>query len=339
MINLKNLSVAEKAEVRETFKKVGSSDLNVAAAASREVAQAIETPLREVLLSGDIVNGIFSPGDFMDGQPVEYPLDLITPGQESEFVAYVVPGEGRIPERRVEGDYLMIPTFSIGNSIDCGLRLIRDANWPVITRMMEILEAGFVKKMNDDGWQTILSAAVDRNILVNDPNATAGQFTPRLVSLMQSIMRRNGGGNSATLRRSKLTDLYVSPEAQADLRAWGLDLVADAVREQIFRTSDGSGDFINIFGVNIHDLDELGEGQEYQTYFTSTLGGSMAGGDLEICVGLDRQFDDSFVHPVKEALQIWEDNTLHRRNIFGLYGRFEGGWAVLDSRRTILGSM
>ena len=33
---------------------------------------------------------------------------------------------------------------------------------------------GRSKKMNDDGWHTILAAGVDRNILVYDGDATAG---------------------------------------------------------------------------------------------------------------------------------------------------------------------
>ena len=82
---------------------------------------------------------------------------------------------------------------------------------------MEVLEASFVKKMNDDGWHTILAAGVDRNIVVFDSDAAAGQFTKRLVNLMKTVMRRNGGGNSSSNNRGQLTDLYVSPEAMEDL--------------------------------------------------------------------------------------------------------------------------
>lgn len=329
----------ERNVICDSFRKLGSTEAGVAQAANAEIAQAIALPLRQTLLSGNILGNIFEPMDFTSNPRVEFPLDLLTPGQEREYYAYVIPGEGRIPERRVEADYLMVPTYQIGNSIDCTLRFVRDANWPVIQRMIEILEAGFVKKLNDDGWQTILAAAVDRNIVINDPNATAGQFTPRLVSLFSTFMRRNGGGNTGTLNRSKLTDMYVSPEALMDVRAWTLDIVPDAYRAGVFNQGDSDTDNLNLWGVGIHALDELGEGQEYQNYFTTTLGGSMASGDLEIVVGLDLQRNDSFVHPVREALQIFEDNTVFRRGIFSLFGRLEGGFACLDSRRTLLASL
>lgn len=334
-----NFTQEEIQAIKAQLAKAGSDNLAVASVAQADFAKAVETPLRKVLLSGDIIKGIFTPEDFSTNPRVEYPLDLLTPGDERNFYAYVVPGHGRIPERRVESDYLMIPTYMIGNAIDCTLRYIKFANWPVVQRMIEVMEAGFVKKMNDDGWQTILAAATDRNILVNDPNAAGGQFTPRLITLLRTFMRRNGGGNSATNNRAALTDLYISPESLDDVRAWGLDLIPDAARNAIYTSPDDGTDMVRIFGVNLHSLDELGEGQEYQLYYTSTLAGSLAASDYEICVGLDQSRNDAFVMPWVDAPQVWEDNTLHRRGMFGMYGRAEMGFACLDSRRTILGSI
>lgn len=330
------LNKEERQVITAEFKKISSTDRTESEKASANIAEAIATPLRETLLSGDIVGGIFTPQDWSDNPRVEYPTDLLTPGEEREHYAYVMPGEGRIPERRVEADYLMVPTYRVANSIDCTLRFIRDANWPVLQRMMEVFEAGFVKKMNDDGWQTILAAAVDRNLLINDPNASVGQFTPRLVTLLSTFMRRNGGGNSATLGRSKLTDIFISPEAQQDIRAWNLDQVADEVRKNIFYANDTDQDLIKVFGVNVHALDEFGEGQDYQRYYTTDLGASMAGSDVEIGVGLDLQREDSFVNPVRQGVQVYEDNTVHRRGLFSIYGDAEMGWACLDSRRVTL---
>ena len=328
----------ELAALLATLKQAASSNPNEAAAAQREVAKAIENPIRKVLLSGDIVSGIYTPMDFTSNPRVEFLLDLLTPGQERQHYAYVIPNHGQIPMKRVEYDYLMVPTYRIGNSIDCVIRIIEDANMPIISRMIEIMEAGVVKKLNDDGWQTILSAAVDRNVLINDPNASAGQFTHRLVTLMKTFMRRNGGGNSGTMNRSKLTDLYLSPEAVDDIRTWNLEQVPDQVRTNIYYSDDAGNELVNIFNVNLHALDEFGEAQEYQNYFSGTLGGSMAASDVEIVVGLDRSKQD-FVMPYRKRLEVFEDNTLHRQELFGLYCWQEQGFACLDSRRVILGSI
>lgn len=333
------LTAENSAQIANTLKKIASTDRAASQAASDEFVAAADVAIREVLLSGDITQGIFTPGDWTSqGQPT-YLLDLLTPGQEVNFYAYAMPNHGYIPHRFVETDYLKVPTYRIANSIDCLLSLIRDANMPVVQRMMQILEAGFVKKMNDDAWQTVIGAAADRNILINDPNATAGQFTPRLVALMKTFMRRNGGGNSATLNRKILTDLYVSPEAKDDIRAWNLDLVPDAVRANIFYSSDTGTELMKVYDVNIHDMDEFGESQEYQLYFTSTLGASLAASDLELVVGLNLSDKaNTFVRPIREQIKTFEDNTKHREGTFSLYGFGDVGTACLDSRATILGS-
>ena len=314
--------------------------MNVALAAQREFAKALELPLRKGVLVGNILGNIFETINVEPGSSTEYPLDLISPGMEGEHVAYTNPGHGRIPERSVESDYVMIPTYSITSSIDYLLRYAREARWDIVGRAMQVMEAGFVKKMNDDGWHTILAAAVDRNILVYDGDATAGMFTKRLVSLMQTVMRRNAGGNTGSANRGRLTDLYVSPEALEDVRNWGLDQVSDAVRTTIYNAPENGAPITRIFGVNLHDLDELGEGQEYQNFFTSStgLGGAVQASDLELVVGIDQSARDSFVMPMKQALQVFEDPMLHRQQRAGYYGWAELGFGVLDNRRVILGS-
>jgi hypothetical protein len=320
------------------LRKSGDADVNVASAAQREFAKALELPLRKGVLVGNILGNIFETVNVEPGSSTEYPLDLISPGLEGEHVAYTNPGHGRIPERSVEGDYVMIPTYSIASSVDYLLRYAREARWDIVGRAMQVMEAGFTKKMNDDGWHTLLAAGVDRNILVFDGDATAGLFSKRLVSLMQTVMRRNSGGNSASVGRGRLTDMYLSPEALEDIRNWGLDQVDEVTRREIYTATEGGAPITRIFGVNLHDLDELGEDQEYQNFFTDALGGALQASDLELVVGLDQSSTDSFVMPMKQQLQVYEDPTLHRQQRAGYYGWAELGFGVLDNRRVILGS-
>jgi hypothetical protein len=319
------------------YKKTGDMDQHVAYAAQKEFAKALELPLRKGVLVGNVLGDIFEVTTVEPGSSTEWPLDMISPGLEGEHVAYTNPGHGRIPERAVESDYVTIPTYSITSSIDYLLRYAREARWDIAARAAQVMEAGFVKKMNDDGWHTLLAAGVDRNILVYDGDATAGFFTKRLVSLMQTVMRRNAGGNTGSANRGRLTDLYISPEALEDVRNWGLDQVSDAVRTSIYNTP-GEAPVTNIFGVNLRDLDELGEGQEYQDFFLDGLNGSVEASDLELVVGIDQSTRDSFIMPVKQTLQVFGDPALHRQQRVGYYGWAELGFGVLDNRRIILGS-
>ncbi len=319
------------------LKQSGDADRAVALQAQREIAKALETPLRKGVLFGDVVRGIYEAMPLEPGASPEFPLDLLAPGTEVDHIAFTNPGNGRIPERHVEGDYVMINTYGITSSIDFLLKFAREANWGVVSRAMQVLESSFVKKINDDGWHTLLAAAVDRNILVYDGDAGAGQFTKRLVSLMKTVMRRNGGGNSVTAP-GRLTDMYMSPEAIEDIRNWGVDQLDDVSRREIYTASDDGPQLTRVFGVNLHDLFEFGDGQEYQEYFVNDLGGSIETSDVELVIGIDQSANDSFVMPVKKTVEIFEDPTLHRMQRQGYYGWAELGFGVLDNRRIIAGS-
>lgn len=325
------------AAILELYRKSGDSDKNIAIPAQREIAKALETPLRKGVLFGDIVTDIFESMPLEPGTQPEFPLDLLAPGTELEHVAYTNPGHGRIPESTVESDYVMVPTYGITSSIDFLLKYARQANWNVIARAMELLEASFVAKINNDGWHTLLAAALDRNIMAYDDDAAAGQFTKRLISLMKTIMLRNSGGNSVT-SRGRLTDIYMSLEAIEDIRNWNVDQIDELTRKQIYDSADGGPALTRIAGVNLHDLYEFGDGQQYQNYFINDLSGTLNAGDVELVFGIDRSANDSFIMPVVGSLEIFEDETLHRSQRQGYYGWMNLGFAVLDGRRVIAGS-
>ena len=115
------------------IKRSGSPDKVEALSAQREIAKALEEPLRQGVLVGDVVTNIFQALTMEPGTTTEFPLDLLAPGEEDEHVAYTNPGHGRIPERQVEGDYVMVPTYSISSSIDYLLRAKKTNSSPIPT--------------------------------------------------------------------------------------------------------------------------------------------------------------------------------------------------------------
>lgn len=316
----------------------GSGDIEVCRANMRELTKALELPLRKGVMSGDTLQGIFETSDVRNMRYVEYPIDFVQPGTEGDYTAYVIPNCGYIPHMTVEGDYVTVPTYMVGNSIDWCLKYAKDANWNVVERATRVFRDGVTKKLNDDGWHVILAAGLDRNIIVTDSAAGAGQFTKRLVSLAKVVMRRNGGGNSTSVNRGELTDVAMSPEAMEDIRNWNVDQVDETTRREIF-VAPGDQGLTRLFGVNLMVLDELGQGQEYELYYENDLSGSLPAGDIELLVGLDLRNRDSFVQPVRQELELYEDVTLHRQMKAGFYGWMETGFAVLDSRRVLLMSI
>ena len=103
--------------------------------------------------------------------------------------------------------------------------------------------------------------------------------------------------------------------------------------------AEGGAPITRIFGVNLHDLDELGEGQEYQDFFREwTWRYALEASDLELVIGLDQGANDSFVMPVKQQLEVFEDPDSSSPAANWLLW-FHGAWIseFSDNRRIMLG--
>lgn len=333
------------------LKRTAAGDINIRQAAGKAFAAELNSPLRQGIFDADNLGDVYEKQVLPPGAQANYPLDFVQPGREDEFVAFTLPKTGRIPERHVEGDELWVPTFRIANSIDWDIKYAEEARFDVIMRAIRVYEAGFVRKINSDGWRTILAAADGRGLIVTAggaapftgstvvPTADAGQFTKELVSRLRTAMTRGAGGN-AGVNAGRLTDLYLSMEAMEDIRAWDVDEIDEFTRREIFVANEFG--LASVYGVVLHEMTEFGENQEYQTFLTGVLGTSLPTVDgtarKEFCVGLDLSTSDSFVMPIRKELETFDDPNLYREQRAGIYGWMEHGFSVLDSRRVILGA-
>jgi hypothetical protein len=332
-----------KADVKtiDLVKRIGSADINIHREAMQALAAEIKEPIQRLVFDGDISEQIFVEIPAAEyGGSVPFPKDFITAGNEDDFVAYKMPKQGGVPERQVEGDEIWVPTYEIANSVDWKLSYARNSRIDVISRGLAALTAGFVKKNNDDGWTTIITAAAQKGTMYADSSASAGVFTPAALSSMKTGAMR-AGGNATSLWKFAITDVFISPEALEDIRGW--DLTTDKVDEYTMREIFVNDGLAKIYGTLVHVYKEFGEGQEYQTIYGDTSGKTnMAAGDQEIFIGLDldpQKRSNTFVRPVSLPLQIFEDSaTLHRKQKAGYYAWMELGNAVNDTRATYIGS-
>lgn len=334
--------------VADALRATASSDHATREQAQKAFAAELQAPLRQGVFDRDNLGSIYERQVLPPGAQANYPLDFVKPGEEENFVAYTLPKQGRLPERHVEGDEIWVPTYRIGNAIDWDIRYAEEARFDVIMRAIRVYEAGFVRKLNSDGWRTLLGAADGRGLVVTAlgaapftgatlaPTPAAGQFTKELISRMRTAMVRGAGGNG---NAGRLTDVYLSMEAMESIRAWDVDEIDEFTRREIFVSREYG--LASIYGVVLHEMTEFGIGQEYENFLTSTLGRShstVASTTLkEFCVGLDLSTQDSFVSPIRKELETLEDPTLYRQQRAGIYGWMELGFAVLDSRRVLLG--
>jgi hypothetical protein len=85
-------------ELTELLVRSGSANKQESVEANAQFAKALELPLRQGLMSGNILDGIFEPIRLAQSATPEFPLDFLTPGDERDFVAYTIPNHGYIPE-------------------------------------------------------------------------------------------------------------------------------------------------------------------------------------------------------------------------------------------------
>jgi len=175
---------------------------------------------------------------------------------------------------------------------------------------------------------------------------------------MKRISQSFNGGTAAEARG--VTDLYVSPEVKAAIRAFAYNpifptsgsaqsSVPNSVREDIYR---GAGTE-EIYGITIHELLELGVSQRYNTLFANLFNTTAApSGDSdgfygnnfttagdEILVAVDAT-RDAFVRPVARQAEsggqftVLPDDQFYaaRQDKTGFYGFVEEGRVCLDAR-------
>jgi hypothetical protein len=338
------LKKEEKERLEKAMQACASADEAERVAAQRAFAAQLASPIRRAVFDESTLEGIYERDVLAPGATPNYPLDFVKPGDEERFVAFTLPKTGRIPDRHVEGDELWVPTFRVANAISWDIRYMRQARFDVVARALDVYRAGYVRKNNSDGWRVLMAAAVDRGMIVTasgsapftgatsalSPTAP-GQFTKELIARAQTAMTRGAGGNG---NAGKLTDVYLSMEAMEDIRAWGTTEVDEFTRREILKASDQM--LASVYGVALHPMTEFGIGQEYQQYIDVTLAASLPTHTLEFAIGLDLSTMDSFVEPVVQDLETFEDPYLYREQRMGVYGHLEHGFACLDNRRVML---
>lgn len=341
--NALKLNAEELTMVKALLRETANPNSEIAQAAMHKLAKAVETPLRKAFFIGDTVGNIYTREDLPDGSAPKYPVDFIGPSGERNYKAWLAADEGHIESRLVKGQEVTVDTFQLVNGIEWKLQYARDARWPMVERALKVFRDGFVMKVNDLGWRVITKAAGNRND-TEFSTVTGGAFTVGLLSDMQLKMKRGIEFGPATL-----TDLYVSSEVMKDIRDFATDTSIDYLtRREIFQATpraDGNGGEVivpSIYGVNVHELKQLGIGRDYNTDFNTNKGANLSGfaaATDEVVIGLDLSAEgrQAFMMPVRRDLEMFEDPTLHRQQKAGVYGWMDLSFAILDDRRVLAG--
>ena len=346
----------------ELVKAMGSRDVAVAREASEAFAAFIGPVVSKVLMQAGTASAIYSDAPYDEDDNPSLPLDLWFDQGQDYVTVWSQNVAGGLPSSTVEGfSELKVSTYRLDSAVSFLKRYARRGRLDVISKAVERMSNEVLVKQERNAWAVVLKALAEaRTPAVGTNNgvagghiataATAGTFQlSDLNSLMTLVKRINTSYAGGTTADSYgLTDLFVSPEVKADIRAFayqpftvsagtGTNL-PDNVREEIYR---GAGTE-SLYGVTIHELVELGVGQKYSALFNAFKGSqSFNSVTQELAIGLDLR-KEAFIRPIARQAEsggtftvLPDDQFVARSEKTGFYGSLEEGRVCIDARAIV----
>ena len=359
----------------ELIKAMGSKNPTVAREATEAVAAFLGPVIKEVLLTAGTASRIYRDIEFDEDSDPSIPLDLFYNEGTGYVTVWSQNMAGGLPTSQVEGvKELKFGTYRLDSAVSFNKKYARKHRLDVVSKSIEKMVQEVLIKQERNAWAVILKALAEASTkTVNTvpgasanpvkhivKSATENEFVLKdLNELIVRIKRINESfsGNTPVQPYSNgITDLYVSPEIKAKIRAFAFNPVdtsaantaqnlPDDLRMQIWN----AGGMQSIFGINIVELVELGDGQKYNTLFNSfTTSQSVPGHNSgawqstdQILVGIDNT-RGVFLRPVARqaesggTFQVLPDGQFDmygsRVEKVGFYGFLEEGRLCLDAR-------
>lgn len=357
------LQLKNTPEQVELVKAMGSKNLTTAREAQEAFAAFLGPVVQEVLNHAGTSTGIYSDAPFDEDDSPSYPLDLYYNNSDNHVSVWMQNIAGGLPSSHVEGmNELKISTYRLDSAINMLRRYVRRARLDVVSKGVERMAQEILVKQERNAWAVILKALAGASTGGNAHTISTSSRLNFMLSDMNDLMTRIrrinesfAGGTPDVAYSSGLTDLYMSPERMADVRALAYnpvntkggnngsvgagDVVAlpDSVRSDMYRAAGAS----EIFGVTLNEMNEFGLGEKYTKLFAEFDGGSFDGATDDLVVGLDNS-KGAFVRPVAvqadgggQVVTLADDQWSARSEKVGFYAFVEEGRVCIDSRAVV----
>lgn len=374
----------------ELIKAMGSRQSAVAKEATEAVAAFLAPVIKKVLMTAGTASAIYRDAEYDEDSDPSIPLDLFYDQGAGYVTVWSQSQAGGLPTSQVEGmKELKFGTYRLDSAVSFNKKYARKCRLDVVSKAIERMVNEVLVKQERNAWAVILKALAEAYTPIfagtSTPTATyghtvgasvAGSFLlADLNNLIVRIKRINesySGNTPVTPYSNGITDLYVSPEIKAQIRAFsynpirtdasaavtrGDQFLSDNMRDEIYRNAGMQ----SIYGVNITELIEFGTSQKYNILFDSfaTTGGSAPATKVDgtngagtwttsaakqIAVGIDNT-RGVFIRPV--AVQAESGGTFSvmpdgqfdmygsRVQKVGFYGFLEEGRVCLDARAIV----
>lgn len=382
------ISLKNTPEQVELIKAMGSKNSTVAREATEAIAAFLAPVIKKVLMTAGTVSTVYRDIEFDEDSDPSIPLDLFYNEGAGYVTVWSQSQAGGLPTSQVEGmKEVKFGTYRLDSAVSFNKKYARKSRLDVVSKAIERMVNEVLIKQERNGWAVVLKALAEAYTPIlagsQTPTATYGHTVAAQLTgsfLLQDLnnvivrikrINESYSGNTPVQPYSHgITDLYVSPEIKAQIRAFayqpirtdsaaalsrGDQFLSDNLRNEIWSNAGMQ----SIYGVNIVELIEFGVNQKYNTLFNqfaaSTNSASQVQGSnssanwtssatQQICVGIDNT-RGAFVRPV--AVQAESGGTFSvlpdgqfdmygsRVQKVGFYGFLEEGRICLDARSII----
>jgi hypothetical protein len=385
------LKLKETPEQVELVRALGSRNPAISTEANEAFAAFIGPVVSKVLNEAGTSSAIYTDTVFDEDDNPSYPLDLYYNTDKGFISVWSQDVAGGLPSSNamVPIQELKLMTYRLDSAVHLHKRYARKARLDVVAKAIERMAQEVLIKQERNAWAVIMKALAEgatkngrscavgtasslRHVLTSrNTGATAEFRLSDLNDLLTRVKRVNvgfAGGTPAGLLGRGLTDLWMSPEVMAQVRAFAFNAIRsdsgatatnaqnlpDAARMGVWSSAGMS----EIYGVALHELIELGLSERYnalfETYFdaagvaATNLDGStnsisnFATASHQVLVGLDLG-REAFIRPVARQAEsggtfsALPDDQFYatRADKTGWYGFLEEGRVCLDARALV----
>lgn len=373
MIELKNTP-----EHIELVKAMGSRNAQVSAEAAEAFASGIWPVIQMVLQQAGTASLIYTDYAFDEDTAPIIPLDFLH-GEGANVVQTWSAGiAGGLPTSEVySSDEARLSYYEIESAVSFRKKFARKSLLNILSNSVERMTNEILVRQELQSWAVIMQGLAQASTPVNG-TATAhtkaagatGVFLlddlSKLITLSRRINHSYAEGTPVVPYSKGITDLFVSPEVKAQIRAFAYNplnakgaggaalgssdyrsngvALPDAVREEIYRSAGSS----ELFGINITDLNELGIGGKYNTLFSlfatgniTPSNGTFSATANEVLVGIDLT-RKAYARAVESNSDTGGTVTVNvddqwplRADKLGFWAKVQEGRMLLDARSTL----
>jgi hypothetical protein len=351
-------------EQLELVKAMASANRQEAYEAQQALAAFVGPVLSEVINTAPTLSNVFTQFTFNFDDNPSLPIDLFYDITDEDYIkVYSQSMPGGLPSNTVvpTASEMKVATYTLDSAYNFDRRYAAKSRLDVVAKVFARMGQEVLLKQERTSANVILGTLADNasEQLINSVTTTNSVLLPAdFNNLIVKAKRVNTSWTKGTPanRVGGVTDLWMSPERMADLRAMAYNPInnvsndqqpaagedsglaaPDSIRAQLF---NGAG-IPTFYGFTLHEINELGVGQRYTKVFDSLYGGTFTSTD-DLILGIDMS-SEGLIRAVaadpESNTQIQlevDDQFVSRQRKIGYYMSLEEGRMVLD-RRTIFG--